>query len=71
VGCGHKQAVVDRAMETAMERFGGVDVLVNNAAIGGRMSAPADVDDAEWEQIIRVNLTAPFLLTRALRGGAG
>lgn len=64
-----EQAVVDRVVETAVERFGGVDVLVNNAAIGSRASASADVDDAEWEQIIRVNLTAPFLLTRALRGG--
>ena len=49
-----------------MERFGGVDVLVNNAGIMDRMSAPADVSDAEWGRVIRVNLTAPFLLTRAV-----
>lgn len=29
------------------------------------MSAVADVGDAEWERLIRINLTAPFLLTRA------
>jgi NAD(P)-dependent dehydrogenase (short-subunit alcohol dehydrogenase family) len=45
--------------------FGGVDVLVNNAGIMDRMSATADVSDEEWERVIRVNLTAPFLLTRA------
>jgi NAD(P)-dependent dehydrogenase (short-subunit alcohol dehydrogenase family) len=61
-----EQAVVDRVTETAVERFGGVDVLVNNAGIMDRMSAPADVSDAEWERVIRVNLTAPFLLTRAV-----
>jgi NAD(P)-dependent dehydrogenase (short-subunit alcohol dehydrogenase family) len=44
--------------------FGGLDVLVNNAGIMDRMSALADVDDAKWERVIRVNLTAPFLLTR-------
>jgi NAD(P)-dependent dehydrogenase (short-subunit alcohol dehydrogenase family) len=60
------QAVVDQVAETAVERFGGVDVLVNNAGIMDRMSALADVDDAEWERVIRVNLTAPFLLTRAV-----
>ncbi|MFE9438474.1 SDR family NAD(P)-dependent oxidoreductase [Streptomyces sp. NPDC006602] len=61
-----EQAVVDRVAETAVERFGGVDVLVNNAGIMDRMSAVADVSDAEWERVIRVNLTAPFLLTRAV-----
>ncbi|MEZ7006227.1 SDR family NAD(P)-dependent oxidoreductase [Streptomyces sp. AD55] len=61
-----EQAVVDRVTGTAVERFGGVDVLVNNAGIMDGMSAPADVSDAEWERVIRVNLTAPFLLTRAV-----
>jgi NAD(P)-dependent dehydrogenase (short-subunit alcohol dehydrogenase family) len=57
--------VIERVVATAVETFGGVDVLVNNAAIMDRMSAAADVSDAEWERVIRVNLTAPFLLTRA------
>ncbi|WP_262060750.1 SDR family NAD(P)-dependent oxidoreductase [Streptomyces sp. STR69] len=61
-----EQAVVDEVTATAVERFGGVDVLVNNAGIMDRMSALADVADAEWERVIRVNLTAPFLLTRAV-----
>ncbi|MEW2401157.1 glucose 1-dehydrogenase [Streptomyces sp. NPDC046862] len=59
------QTVVDTVVERAVEAFGGLDVLVNNAGIMDRMSALADVDDAEWERVIRVNLTAPFLLTRA------
>ncbi|MEV6503033.1 SDR family NAD(P)-dependent oxidoreductase [Streptomyces prunicolor] len=61
-----EQAVVDEVAATAVERFGGVDVLVNNAGIMDRMSAVADVADAEWDRVIRVNLTAPFLLTRAV-----
>jgi NAD(P)-dependent dehydrogenase (short-subunit alcohol dehydrogenase family) len=61
-----EQAVVDEVAKTAVDRFGGVDVLVNNAGIMDRMSALADVSDAEWERVIRVNLTAPFLLTRAV-----
>ncbi|GGZ65078.1 SDR family NAD(P)-dependent oxidoreductase [Streptomyces bluensis] len=59
------QAVVDAVVERAVAAFGGLDVLVNNAGIMDRMSALADVDDAEWERVIRINLTAPFLLTRA------
>ncbi|MGI5452143.1 SDR family NAD(P)-dependent oxidoreductase [Streptomyces sp. CA-249302] len=61
-----EQAVVDQVVSTAVDGFGGVDVLVNNAGIMDRMSALADVADAEWERVIRVNLTAPFLLTRAV-----
>lgn len=30
------------------------------------VNATADVSDAEWERLIRINLTAPFLLTRAV-----
>jgi len=60
-----EQAVVDRVVGTAVERFGGLDVLVNNAGVMDRMSATADVSDEEWERVIRVNLTAPFLLIRA------
>jgi NAD(P)-dependent dehydrogenase (short-subunit alcohol dehydrogenase family) len=44
----------------------GWDVLVNNAGIMDRMSALGETDDAEWERVIRINLTAPFLLTRAV-----
>lgn len=60
-----EQAVVDRVVTTAVETFGGLNVLVNNAGIMDQMSAAADVTDAEWERLIRVNLTAPFLLIRA------
>ncbi|MEU5259828.1 SDR family NAD(P)-dependent oxidoreductase [Amycolatopsis sp. NPDC021455] len=59
------QAVVDEVVTTAVTVFGGLDVLVNNAGIMDTMSAAGDVSDAEWDRLIRVNLTAPFLLTRA------
>lgn len=59
-------AVVDEVVTTAVDTFGGVDVLVNNAGVMDRMTAPADVTDDEWERVLRVNLTAPFQLTRAV-----
>jgi NAD(P)-dependent dehydrogenase (short-subunit alcohol dehydrogenase family) len=58
-------AVTGRVASTAVETFGRLDVLVNNAGITDSISAAADVTDAEWDRVIRVNLTAPFLLTRA------
>jgi NAD(P)-dependent dehydrogenase (short-subunit alcohol dehydrogenase family) len=59
------QPVVDEVVRTAVSAFGGVDVLVNNAGIMDRMSSAAEVSDDEWERVLRINLTAPFLLTRA------
>ncbi|MGP4046552.1 SDR family NAD(P)-dependent oxidoreductase [Streptomyces sp. 2A115] len=58
-------AVVDEVVAGALGVFGGVDVLVNNAGIMDDMSAVADVTDAVWERVLRVNLTAPFLMARA------
>ncbi|GAB3552594.1 NAD(P)-dependent dehydrogenase (short-subunit alcohol dehydrogenase family) [Actinopolyspora lacussalsi] len=60
-----ERTVVDEIVSTAVERFGGPDVLVNNAGIMDSFAAVADLTDAEWERVLRVNLSAPFLLTRA------
>jgi NAD(P)-dependent dehydrogenase (short-subunit alcohol dehydrogenase family) len=60
------QATVTQVVATAVETFGGIDVLVNNAAVMDRMSTAADTTDEEWERVITVNLTAPFKLTRAV-----
>lgn len=47
----------------ALERFGRLDVLVNNAAIGS-FQGPFELTTEEWERVFTVNLTAPFFLAR-------
>lgn len=47
-----------------VERFGGLDVLVNNAGLNHR-GALADVTAQQAADVITVNLTAPIFLTRA------
>ncbi len=59
------QKTVERVVSTAIQVHGGLDVLVNNAGIMDSMSANDEVSVEEWERILRVNLTAPFLLSRA------
>lgn len=51
-----------RVVESVADAFGRIDVLVNNAATQRRRDDPAEVPTAEWERILRVNLTSPFWL---------
>jgi 3-oxoacyl-[acyl-carrier protein] reductase len=57
------------ARET-MERFGRIDILVNNAAVFERVKmvrAPFwEVDPAEWDRVMAVNLKGAFLCCRAV-----
>src|SRR5690349_13215508 len=48
----------------AVERFGAVDVLVNNASILGPRVPIADYPEAAWEEVLRINLSGIFFLTR-------
>ncbi len=52
------------AVEAAVERFGRLDALCNVAAVFLPRHA-TEMEDAEWDTTIAVNLTAPFKLTRA------
>jgi NAD(P)-dependent dehydrogenase (short-subunit alcohol dehydrogenase family) len=55
---------VDEAVAVAFDRFGALDVLVNNAGIG----AVGDIsqnDDAEWARVLDVNVTGIARVTRA------
>ncbi|MCA1709992.1 MAG: SDR family NAD(P)-dependent oxidoreductase [Actinobacteria bacterium] len=56
--------VRQRAIQAAVERFGGLDVLINNAGAvrAGRLE---NIDTAEIQAQIEANLTAPILLIRA------
>jgi NAD(P)-dependent dehydrogenase (short-subunit alcohol dehydrogenase family) len=55
-----------RLVATASARFGMIDVLVNNASILGPREPLADYPLAAWEEVLRVNLTGIFLMTRAV-----
>ena len=57
------EGTVRRMAGAVMDRFGRVDVLVNNAGIS--LIAPAEETTlADWRRVIEVNLTGPFLMCR-------
>lgn len=62
-------------VEKVMKRFDRIDILINNAGIG-KWKSPYDLTVEEWDEVLQVNLRAPFLLTREIaarmkgRGGS-
>jgi 3-oxoacyl-[acyl-carrier protein] reductase len=57
-------AAVDRLWHAAAEALGGVDVLVNNAGLGGTASV-VDMTDEEWHRVLNITLNGTFYMTRA------
>ena len=56
---------VDRLVEAARERFGRLDVLVNNAGMT-RDQLLVRMKDDDWDQVLDTNLRGVFLMTRAV-----
>ncbi|MFJ6619832.1 SDR family NAD(P)-dependent oxidoreductase [Kitasatospora sp. NPDC091335] len=50
-----------RLVRTTVERFGSLDVAVNNAGVIGALGPVADIDGAEWQRLIGVNVTGTLL----------
>jgi NAD(P)-dependent dehydrogenase (short-subunit alcohol dehydrogenase family) len=56
---------VDQCVEKTMDRYGRIDVLINNAAIHLQKRI-VDITDDEFESILKVNLTGAFFASRAV-----
>jgi NAD(P)-dependent dehydrogenase (short-subunit alcohol dehydrogenase family) len=64
-----------RCVGDVVGAFGRIDILVNNAAISDNKNM-FDLTTAEWNKVLAVSLTAPFILTKAvaqemIKGGRG
>jgi NAD(P)-dependent dehydrogenase (short-subunit alcohol dehydrogenase family) len=58
---------IDNLFKKTMEHYGRIDILVNNA--GAFFNSPIDTFPTEgWDDVIAINLRAPFLCTRAAFG---
>lgn len=72
-------ASIEAAMQRAVETLGRIDILVNNAGArgAGDRVAVIDLEEAEWDRVMSVNLRGTFVCSRAAarhmmaRGGGG
>jgi NAD(P)-dependent dehydrogenase (short-subunit alcohol dehydrogenase family) len=59
------KADVDRMVRTALDRYGGVHILVNNAGVL-RPTHVIDIEEDEWDLVVGVNLKGTYLCSRAV-----
>ncbi|MSQ52297.1 MAG: SDR family oxidoreductase [Betaproteobacteria bacterium] len=64
-----RDADIARIVSATLERFGGIDILVNNAAIIPASRNLVDSDPRVWREVIDVNLIAPAMLIKAVLPG--
>ncbi|MEK6697149.1 MAG: SDR family oxidoreductase [Candidatus Deferrimicrobiota bacterium] len=57
----------ERFVNTALDRFGGIDIIVNNAGFTWD-NVIQKMSDEQWQAILDVHLTAPFRILRAASG---
>ena len=59
-----QQDAVDALRDAALAEFGAVDVLINNAGLGGEVPV-VEMTDEQWHRVLDVTLTSLFRMTRA------
>ncbi|ABX11926.1 short-chain dehydrogenase/reductase SDR [Nitrosopumilus maritimus SCM1] len=55
---------VKNAIKKIVEKFGRLDILVNNAGVFPKIKKLHEIDDEEWNEVLDVNLTGQFRVTK-------
>jgi NAD(P)-dependent dehydrogenase (short-subunit alcohol dehydrogenase family) len=60
------ESAVERMVAATLERFGRIDILVNNAAVFATLQEQpiGEIDPALWDRVMAVNVRGPFLVCR-------
>ena len=65
------EADVARLVSEVTHKLGGIDILVNNAAIAGKCACIWELSKRDMEQVLAANVTGPFLVSKAVIGSPG
>jgi NAD(P)-dependent dehydrogenase (short-subunit alcohol dehydrogenase family) len=52
---------VEKLIKTTIDKFGRLDYAVNNAGVSMRPSSTVEIDEAEWDRVININLKSVWL----------
>src|SRR5262245_1990750 len=70
-----RKADIDAAIKATLAAFGRLDILVNNAGVAHVNKPVTEIDEAELDRVIAVNVKGLFLFSQAvvpvMRGGGG
>ncbi|XP_066064731.1 dehydrogenase/reductase SDR family member 1 isoform X1 [Chamaea fasciata] len=54
----------ERMVQAALDTFGGIDILVSNAAVNPHLGPALEADEGTWDKVFQVNVTAAAMLVR-------
>jgi len=60
-----KQTDVDNVIKNTLEKFGKIDILINNAGIFPEIKPLHEISEEEWNEVIDINLTGQFRFAKA------
>lgn len=59
-------ASIEAAVQTTLDTFGQIDVLVNNSGVTGKSAALWDLSEEDWDDAIDTNLKGAFMVSKAV-----
>ena len=62
---GTDSAMIGAGVQAAVDKFGGIDILVNNSGTAFR-AQPEDIPEEEWDRVLDTNLKGVFLVSKAV-----
>lgn len=58
------EASVNEVFAKTIEKFGRLDIMINNAGVADKFDPVGAVDRSLWDRVLAINLTAPFLFCK-------
>nr|WP_320027133.1 SDR family NAD(P)-dependent oxidoreductase [uncultured Acetobacterium sp.] len=57
---------LDALVKATLDKYGRIDILINNAGVSGTTANMNDITNDEWHTVLSTNLTAPFMLCKRI-----